>query len=144
MNRLLLCGLALCLVVPICVGCAASPGLVRAQSPTNGSEQPAAAGAPQSQVVTAGFEGGGCPDGACGECDGEGHSCLGHCCLPKHALWYHYCPPDKDCGCCCCQDCCLNPNAGGPLVYPQNPSPGAIVQYPYYICKGPDDFFHQK
>ncbi len=27
------------------------------------------------------------------------------------------------------------------LVYPQQNAPGAVVQYPYYIHKGPDDFF---
>lgn len=28
------------------------------------------------------------------------------------------------------------------MVYPQNPTPGAITVYPYYTHKGPDDFFH--
>jgi len=88
-------------------------------------------------VDPAGCPGGGCPDGAC---DDEN-------CLPKHRLWYHYCPPENACG----TDCnCWDPRycfAGSlghqqPLVYPQNPTPGAIVQYPYYTCKGPDDFFY--
>jgi len=28
------------------------------------------------------------------------------------------------------------------MVYPQNPTPGAITVYPYYTHKGPDDFFY--
>ena len=32
----------------------------------------------------------------------------------------------------------LNPRN---LVYPPDNTPAAVVQYPYYTCKGPDDYF---
>jgi hypothetical protein len=131
MNGKLVCGLAICLVSPLFAGCAAAPGVVRAQSPP-------AACAP-----------GGCDDGCAPNC------------LPHHEFFYHYVGPEKGCclegsclagccllknGCCCMQPCCAAlPDCltnRGPLVYPQNPSPGALVQYPYYMCKGPDDFFY--
>jgi hypothetical protein len=41
---------------------------------------------------------------------------------PTHHLWYKYNHPRN-------------------LVYPQDNTPAAVVQYPYYTCKGPDDFF---
>ena len=43
---------------------------------------------------------------------------------PTHHLWYKYNHPQN-------------------LVYPQDNTPAAVVQYPYYTCKGPDDFFRQ-
>ncbi len=131
-------GIAVCITAPLFAGCATAPGVVRGQSPMPGDMQPA--------VTQASLDGcpGGCPDGACDNCD-----CRGGCCLPKHALWYHYTGPVRTCCLdgCCCGRCCLGSlvNYGlghdGPLVYPPNPTPGALVQYPYYICKGPDDFF---
>jgi hypothetical protein len=39
-------------------------------------------------------------------------------------------------GCACCQPY----HVPRDLSYPP-PGPPAIVQYPYYTCKGPDDFF---
>jgi len=49
----------------------------------------------------------------------------GHRCdewQPTHHLWYKYNQPQG-------------------LVYPPDNTPAAVVQYPYYTCKGPDDFF---
>jgi hypothetical protein len=40
-------------------------------------------------------------------------------------------------GCACCQPY----HVPRDLSYPP-PGPPAIVQYPYYTCKGPDDFFY--
>jgi hypothetical protein len=138
MNAKLLWGLAICVIVPLCAGCANAPGVVRAQSP----------------AVADGSCPGGCGPNACGD------GCSGSC-LPHHEFFYHYTGPEKGCcldgcclgGCCCLRNgcCCLKPYSDclpdcltnrGPLVYPTNPSPGALVQYPYYCCKGPDDFFY--
>jgi hypothetical protein len=135
MNRKLVFGLAICLACPLFAGCAAAPGVVRGQSP------PAACGP-------------GCGPG----CD-NAYSCEGGGCLPRHEFFHHYIGPEN--GSClegsCLGGCCLLRNGNcicgcagmpscltnrGPLVYPQNPSPAALVQYPYYMCKGPDDFFY--
>jgi hypothetical protein len=68
-----------------------------------------------------------------------------------------YCPPgagayngdycEEDCdrhchgpNCCCCQ--CRPYCIPNDLVYPPPGDQPAIVQYPYYTCKGPDCFFH--
>ncbi len=129
MNRKLLFGLAICLACPLFAGCATAPGVVRGQSPA-----------------------------ACGP-NGCDNSCDNGCCLPRHEYFQHYIGPEQgsclegSClsGCCLLKNgCCVCGCAGlpdcltnrGPLVYPQNPSPGALVQYPYYMCKGPDDFFY--
>lgn len=132
MNRKVLFGLAICVACPLLAGCATAPGVVRAQSP------PAACG----------------PNG----CDNS-YSCDNGGCLPRHEYFYHYIGPEKGsclegsclAGCCLLKNgCCVCGCAGlpdcltnrGPLVYPQNPSPAALIQYPYYMCKGPDDFFY--
>ena len=129
MYRKLVFGLAICLACPLFAGCAGAPGVVRGQSPA-----------------------------ACGP-SGCDNSCDNGSCLPHHEFFYHYVGPEKgscleeSClgGCCLLKNgCCVCGCAGlpgcltdrGPLVYPQNPSPGALVQYPYYMCKGPDDFFY--
>jgi hypothetical protein len=158
MSGKLVWGLAICLVAPLFAGCATSPGVVRAQSPSNppgGNPQAAfAPGDAPSAAVAAGP--GACAPNACAD-DGCGN------CLPRHQFFYHYTGPEKGCclegsclaGCCCLRHgcCLLAPYSDclpdcltnrGPLVYPTNPSPGALVQYPYYCCKGPDDFFLQK
>jgi hypothetical protein len=57
----------------------------------------------------------------CNECK-SGHCNKGH--KHAHRHFYHYSAP-KD------------------LVYPQQNQPAAVVQYPYYTVKGPDDFFHK-
>ncbi len=148
MNAKLLAGLAICLVGPLCAGCATGPGVIRGQSPA--SAPPSAAVMPANGVPMGAPAVGpecACNDGSCSNCG-----------LPKHFLFTHYVGPEKGCcldGCGCCGCCCLKNGCclsmlpdcltnRGPLVYPQNPTPGAIVQYPYYICKGPDDFFYQK
>jgi hypothetical protein len=53
------------------------------------------------------------------------------------------CPPRHCCrfcnglGCCHCRPYCVPSD----LSYPPANQPPAIVQYPYYTCKGPDCFF---
>lgn len=132
MNAKLIWGLAICLAGPICMGCAGSPGVIRGQSPAGGSDtSPSIRQASyESHVHSAPMEGDVCPE--CGCRDG---SC-GHC-HPKHRFWYHYSPPGS--GRCCLSSMCP---CRDPLVYPSNPTPGALVQYPYYTVKGPDDFFY--
>jgi len=128
MNGKLFLGLTLGLIGLASAGCSSAPGIVRAQAPPDG-------------VIC------GTPDHPCPECGCIDGSCL-HCCLggsidPHHRFWAHYSPPDKSCGCCCLHSWppCSTWADRGPMVYPPNPTPGAIVQYPYYTCKGPDDFF---
>ncbi len=147
MNGKLFVGLCLGLIGLASSGCATTPGIVRAQAPPDG----AVAGAPQNGVVY------GTPDHPCPECGSTDGTCC-HCCLgsclaghePHHRFWSHYTSPDAanccldtGCGCCCLHSPfpCSTCGDRGPLVYPPNPTPGAIVQYPYYTCKGPDDFF---
>lgn len=164
MSGKLVWGLAICLVTPLLAGCATTPGVVRAQSPSappsaNAQAGPANGGAPYAGDGPApnACPQNGCPANACG----NGALC-GPSCLPHHEFFNHYVGPEKGCclegstcclaGCCCLRNgcCCLQPCLSalpdwmtnkGPLVYPPNPSPGALVQYPYYVCKGPDDFF---
>jgi hypothetical protein len=149
--------LAVCLLGPLCAGCAASQDVVRGQSPgmmpQQAMMQPVMMQSPMGQpamgqpsmgqpamgqpsmVYNAAYdqcEGGMPCDGPCPECGCTDGTCC-HCCclhnLPQHRLYHHYCDPHA------------RPEK---LVYPPNPTPGAVVQYPYYICKGPDDFFLQK
>jgi hypothetical protein len=159
MNRKLLWGLAICLVGPRCAGCATAPGVVRAQSPSNapGANSEAALATGNAPAACDPSNPGACPANACAD---QGAGCK---LLPHHEFFYHYTGPEKGCclegtclaGCCCLRHgcCLLEPYSDvlpdcltnrGPLVYPTNPTPGAIVQYPYYCCKGPDDFFLQK
>ncbi len=144
MNGKFVLGLSLGLLGLVCAGCASDPGVIRAQAP--GPDGAMAAGpAPNGAVY-------GTPQNPCPECGSTDGTCY-HCCLgnyqPHHRYWSHYTPPDAaNCcldgaGCCCLHSPfpCSTCGDHGPLVYPQNPTPGAIVQYPYYTCKGPDDFF---
>jgi hypothetical protein len=137
MNKKLLFGLCLSLIGLASAGCTSAPGIVRAQAPP---DQGVVYGTPQNP----------CPE--CGSTDGTcTHCCLGGLYEPHHRVWSHYTPPDAanccigGCGCCCLHSPfpCSTWGDRGPLVYPPNPTPGAIVQYPYYTCKGPDDFFFQ-
>jgi hypothetical protein len=136
MNGKLLLGLCLGLIGLASAGCSSNPGVVRAQAP--GGPAPATGPAPANGPAY------GTPQNPCPECGSTDGSCL-HCCLgnyePHHRFWSHYTPPDA--GCCCLHSPfpCSTCGDHGPLVYPPNPTPGAIVQYPYYTCKGPDDFF---
>lgn len=51
-----------------------------------------------------------------------GQSNMGNMWHPTHYHTFTYNPPQN-------------------LVYPQQNQPAAVVQYPYYTHKGPDDFF---
>ena len=135
-RRLALFG-STCLVLWLCIGCTTRQGMVRGQSPPQAGEP----GAP-SMVQTgnshghvryrgssrsgdnAGHEN--CPHCRAGNCHihgagGHGHG-NGRDWKPTHTHYYTYDAP-KD------------------LVYPPANQPAAMVQYPYYTCKAPDDFF---
>jgi hypothetical protein len=122
----LACGFAICLVVPLCAGCASDQNVYRGQAPPQAvnMQPPGAPTGPGTMVDSAA-----CPQNGCdgGTCDPH-HGCQ---CQPRHFYAWDYDAPY-------CNNCCHNE---GPLVYPPNPTPGAVVQYPYYTCKGPDDFF---
>jgi hypothetical protein len=124
MNGKLFLGLTLSLIGLASAGCTSTPGIVRAQAPP---EAGVTYGTPEHPCPVCG-----CTDGSCSHCDSA-----------HHRFWSHYVQPDAGCGCCCLHSPfpCSTCGDRGPLVYPPNPTPGAIVQYPYYTCKGPDDFF---
>jgi hypothetical protein len=134
-------GIAICLMTPLYIGCAAAPGVIRGQSPTAGPDPAATAAVqPNSAPAAAGAPApGSCPEGAYGA---DGYGGGGGLCLPRHALCYHYKGAENDC--CLPGTCFSECKRWGPPVYPTNPSAAAVVQYPYYVCKGPDDFFLQK
>lgn len=142
-------GLAACLLLPLAVGC--SHQQIRAQSPDapaiqQGGVQAAGCvsdntqyiGDPNCQNCPQGYgqcppgygghgfqgaycpNGGYCPNGACQ--DGSCECCLKKLCENRHHHWYTYNEPKG-------------------LVYPQQNSPAAVVQYPYYTVRGPTDFF---
>jgi hypothetical protein len=137
MSGKILLGLSLGLIGLASAGCSSAPGIVRAQSP--GTPDAVMAAGPGTAPV--GTPANPCPQ--CGCTDGTCSHCLGH--NPHHRFWAHYAGPDAANGCGCCSlhspFPCSTCGDHGPLVYPPNPTPGAIVQYPYYTCKGPDDFF---
>lgn len=51
------------------------------------------------------------------------------------------CPGPSKCRHCC--KCCRPYHVPNDLSYPPPGDMPAVVQYPYYTCKGPDCFFHQ-
>ena len=123
-------GIGLCLLAPLCVGCTSTPGVVRGQSPAvtpvrDTMAQMAAHHDPRcdyrrdpNYMVHGGPPiGPGNPAGP-DQCDDRRPNEW----QPTHNLWYQYNQPRN-------------------LVYPQDNTPAAVVQYPYYTCKGPDDFF---
>ena len=112
MRTMLLSVAAAALLLPLCVGCSSHRGQVaRGQAPSG------------NYVTAYGDE---VTDDPCDEscrrpcrvCHGRGCLCCRPYCIPGNLSY----PPDGS-------------NAFGG-AYPQ-----AIVQYPYYTCKGPDDFF---
>jgi hypothetical protein len=145
MNGKLFLGLILGLIGLASAGCTSAPGVVRAQSPAGPDTAMAQGAMPSSGPAV------GTPEHPCPECGCTDGTCS-HC-WPHHRNWSHYIRPDAaTCsphgwGSCCLGSHlvpeCLPFGDHGPLVYPPNPTPGAIIQYPYYTCKGPDDFFHQ-
>ncbi len=112
MRTMLLSISAAAVLLPLCVGCSSQ------------RSQVARGQAPSGTYVTASG------DEVCDDpCD---ESCRKPCRLCKGR------------GCPCCRPYCIPrglsypPDGGG--AYP-GAGPMAIVQYPYYTCKGPDDFF---
>ena len=76
---------------------------------------------------------GGCPPGGCHHCGLHGALCqppnYNAGWYPTHHHWYTYHEPGR------------GHHGGGALLYPPENAPGAVVVYPYYTLKGPDDFF---
>jgi hypothetical protein len=190
MRSATLFGLAVCVIVPMSIGCGSQQGIVRGQSPapagaearrpgvtpaggfhgdtSGGIEQvrfysPLMKGPAEPVAITSSLSqkagvsschgndchGDNCHNGACSKCG----DCSGHCCClgsgsggdgsgdghlglglglnrqrypgawyPTHHHHFDYDPP-RD------------------LVYPAANVPPATIVYPYYTCKGPDDFF---
>lgn len=154
--------LAACLFGSAMVGCSASPGIIRAQSPSEGTAGQTAVinaaaysdGSPAQyqqvglssfQNISHGYEqscspGGGCPPGGyCGpngDCNDDCHEgCLGCECCRKD--WYptHY---HKFTYAIPWNGWAISPSQ---LSYPPQNQPAAVVQYPYYTVRGPTDFF---
>ncbi len=139
MKQLFACGLVACVLAGTCVGCAQPAGVVRAQSPVGDglAAAPAAQFVPMTQplpgqvvpahhqhqpidppVMSAAptyYGNGNCPGGAGQYCEGDW--------VPTHVNSFYYKPPAN-------------------LRYPMPNTPAAVIQYPYYTCKGPDDFFY--
>lgn len=65
-----------------------------------------------------------CQTGRCGGTAAGCQSCLNLPFYPVHRNYVHYDVPTD-------------------LSYPQQNTPAAVVQYPYYTLKGPSDFFMQ-
>ncbi|WP_298862019.1 hypothetical protein [uncultured Gimesia sp.] len=127
----LLCKMAACLILPLCVGCTNSQ-VIRGQSADGEflmQQQAQMAeyqqlmhkqhAGQQAQVQQVGFNRhrGYCPPGW-----NNSHKNVYHQNKrPKNYQTYKYVPPAT--------------------VYPQQNQPLGVVQYPYYTHKGPDDFF---
>lgn len=138
------------MAVTLCVGCSGSQAIVRGQDPAYPSAVVPQHGYPvgvhswlhnhhtpdddswhSGPIVTHPANsgscdscGGGCPDG---QCTNDPHGCgcasgRSHDWYPTHYHWFSYNAPDE-------------------LLYPPANMPAAVVQYPYYTLKGPDDFF---
>lgn len=147
MNPKFAWGIAVCLILPLAAGCTATEsGVIRGQSPAP------AGGAYCGPVPHGQFVDVTCPSCDSGQCPihagggfvhphagyGSGHPHhfhghrggffashlrgLGTGWYPTHYHGYHYDEEDE-------------------LVYPPQNQPAAVVQYPYYTLKGPDDFF---
>lgn len=112
------------------VGCQTSHPIVRGQSPNPMQ--------PQSMQMSGPTPGPIYYDGPAGSGSQAGPSCPPNHChpngakcpqcapdnfwVPKHHHTYDYKQPSG-------------------LVYPQQNQPAGVVNYPYYTCKGPSDFF---
>lgn len=128
-----------CLIGLCASGCSTSQNIVRGQSPAEPLTPGPAYSYPVGTTYSTHMADGWNPtaghhsysymaNGHHGDCN-ECYECQsGHCdgifSGHKHAHrhFYHYSAPND-------------------LVYPQQNQPAAVVQYPYYTVKGPDDFF---
>ena len=140
MNAKLALGISMFVFLPLATGCLQSTGVVRGQSPGYQSEMPmqpiqavsqtSYIGQPMQHscpTCASGYHGGGQSEsmpfqhvlshGNHSAGSGQGHH-------PTHYRWFSYEQPRN-------------------LVYPPANEPAAVVQYPYYTLKGPDDFFLQ-
>ena len=109
-------------------GCAAISPTMRAQSPeaikvSNASGASGAASDSQCKVCDGGFvSAANCRNGACQSC---GRGGAGGMNLPFHPVHRNFHTYDVPQG----------------LTYPQQNTPAAVYQYPYYTTRGPTDFF---
>lgn len=151
MNAKLNRGIFLIVLLPLVAGCAENPGIVRGQSPGGmpASHWSAAASAQSIHPAACHGHTGFAPHLGCPNCGkqpygglrpmppiemrrplqhvlshGNNHSGAGRGHHPTHYHWFSYEQP-RD------------------LVYPPANQPSAVIQYPYYTLKGPDDFFLQ-
>lgn len=118
-------GIAAGTLILASVGCTSTMDTVRAQNPA----APQAGGVQQTGFVF-GNRHDGCPhcdggSGGCGLCGLFGGGGGGRGWHPTHHHTYDYKAPKG-------------------LMYPPANQPAAVVQYPYYTVKGPDDFFLNK
>ncbi len=98
----------------VMTGCATMSPTMRAQSPD------------VTQVSHSGFTSAGtsahCDDAACRNCGPGRAPCMNLPFHPVHRNFHTYDVPQG-------------------LTYPQNDTPAAVYQYPYYTTRGPTDFF---
>lgn len=98
-------------LMTINAGCSSDSGVIRGQNPVINAEYQSANSG--GQVIQAVCQ-------YCGSDHGQGGLGFGWC--PKQYHSFDYVIPKN-------------------LVYPPANQPAAVVQYPYYTLKGPDDFF---
>ena len=112
-------------------GCAAISPTMRAQSPdatqvSYGGGGHGATSANQCATCDSGYTSAGmpanCDNGACQSCGPGRAPCVNLPCHPVHRNFHTYDAPRG-------------------LSYPQNDTPAAVYQYPYYTTRGPTDFF---
>ena len=159
MNTRLTTGLLACLIMPLFVGCATSPSLIRGQSPVPpspasiGELTPVSTTAAPSEDLPFLFDqkpaqmmrqyvqgqtyqhGNGhpqyCPD--CYKPGQQPHWDGEKWCHNDGSEYWGWAPHHMY------QHMYKIPQN---MTYPQNPSQGAVTVYPYYTHKGPDDFFY--
>lgn len=102
-------------------GCASISPTMRAQSPD--ATQVSKATASQCKVCDGGFASAAhCDNGACRSCGPGRAPCMNLPFHPVHRNFHTYDVPQG-------------------LTYPQQDTPAAVYQYPYYTTRGPTDFF---
>ncbi len=111
----------------VMTGCAAISPTMRAQSPDATQVSHSGGGSGHKcAVCDSGFTSAGiplnCDNGACQNCGPGRAPCVNLPFHPVHRNFHTYDVPQG-------------------LTYPQNDTPAAVYQYPYYTTRGPTDFF---
>ena len=154
MNTRLTTGLLSCLMMPLFVGCATSPSLIRGQNPAappapaaiedispvsanTGEDLPFPFDKPPAQMMRTHIQQHAighpqyCPD--CYKAGQRPHWDGEKWCYNDGTVYWGWAPKHMY------QHMYKIPRN---MAYPQNPTPGAVTVYPYYTHKGPDDFFY--